>query len=486
MERPEIDTGRLAAWTGGKWQGTPPPVIRGVAHDSRSIHPGMLFVAIEGEHSNGHAYVPAAFAAGAAAAVVAEDLRNSSRPCLLVNDTRQALTRMAAGYRKSLNATFIGVTGSAGKTTVKDMITHLLLGRYKTGCTKGNWNNELGLPLSLLAMPRDARYGVFEVGTNHPGEIARLCKVLLPHWGVLTVVGPAHIENFGTEKAILEEKTELLRCLPENGKAFINADCRYAHECKEAGVAQKISVSVCGRAADYQGGAADAFNGLTVTVAEQADALILPYCGPPGRAHIRNALQAVAVARAAGLDWVVIAERLSSFCPSAMRWQQQQAGGIEIINDAYNANPLSMNAALETLRQSGKSDCTWLVLGDMLELGEFEQRAHTELGRIAAETRWRGMITVGERARWIAAGAISAGMKDALIQQCETATEAAGILCDQAVSGESIFLKGSRAMKLEKIAEKLCCVLNAPPAEGRPAIEQGSGSRATIAGDEKG
>ncbi len=463
MERPEIDARALAQWSGGSWHGTAPDKVSGVGHDSRATARGMLFVALKGENFDGHDYLGQAFERGAAAAMVSTLPDTLPGPCLLVDDTLTALGRLAQGWRRQSKALLIAVTGSAGKTTVKDMIVHLLDAEAKTAGTLGNWNNAIGLPLSILAMPADCRYGVFEVGTNHPGELRVLCEMLQPQWGVITVIGAAHLENFGSLSAIAREKCEVLRCLPPDGKAFINADCEFAGECLLSAAAPVTSVSMCGREAALKGSAEAGAGAIKISgAAVQEGEVVVPYGGPRDVAHMRNALLAVAVARAAGVEWSLISERLQSFVPSAMRWQKRLAGRWTVLNDAYNANPLSMRAALEALRGEGAAERTWLVLGDMLELGAIEESAHREIGRQAAAGNWRGLVTVGRRARWIAEEAAACGVAPAAVRSFENAAEAAAYLLPHLHDNDMVFLKASRGMKLETIEQKICHTAGIP------------------------
>lgn len=456
MERPEIDVRSIAHWTSGRWCGEVPDKICGVGHDSRSIAKGMLFVAIKGENFDGHDYLEQVFASGAAAAMVSVLPKKIPGPCLLVDDTVTALGRLAHGWRCQNKALLIAVTGSAGKTTVKDMIVHLLGAAAKTAGTRGNWNNNIGLPLSILAMPTDCRYGVFEVGTNHPGELRLLCDILQPEWGVVTVIGAAHLENFGSLSAIAREKCEVLRCLPAEGRAFINADCEFAGECMSSATAPVLSVSMSGCDADLNGAASAGNGAIIISGKTDSGEVVIPYKGPCDIPHMRNALLAVAVARTAGIEWAVIGDRMQSFVTSAMRWQRRVIGLWTVINDAYNANPLSMQAALEALQQEGSAERTWLVLGDMLELGPTEESEHREIGRLAAAGNWRGLLTVGQRARWIAMEAVSCGVSSDRVQSFDDAAEAASFLSQSLDKGDVILLKASRGMKLEIIEEKIC------------------------------
>ena len=222
-----FEADQLAAWTGGRWTRTPAAAVRSVRHDSSEAGPGVLFLALRGANTDGHRYVDHAFARGAAGAVVEEAFaagRPDAGPLLVVGDTRRALGDLARGHRARMTGRVVGVTGSVGKTTVKDMAAAVLAAAGPVARTRGNFNNDIGLPLSLLDADPAAAHGVFEIGMNHPGELAALCALLRPAWGLMARVGPVHLEFFADEAAIAGEKATLLRALPADGLAVLAAD----------------------------------------------------------------------------------------------------------------------------------------------------------------------------------------------------------------------------------------------------------------------
>ena len=435
--------------------GTPPLFVSSVQTDSRAIESGGLFVALKGPRHDGHDFVEAAFARGAAGAVICAERAESLAglgPLLVVPDTRQALRGLASGYRATLPARMIAVTGSVGKTTVKEMIAAVLSHVAPTAKTLGNFNNDIGLPLSLLAASPEARYGVFELGMNHPGELRPLCELLRPHWGVITNIGAAHIEFFRSLEDIAREKAEVIRCLPSDGVAVMDADGPFFALLKNETPARVVSTALVGEA-DYQAEVLDAGQGVfavkemaTGTRAELRVSL-------PGRHAIANALFAVAVGRLCGVSWETLATALAEFRPLSMRWNATKRGGVTFINDAYNANPISMRAALETFAELRTDGRRWLVLGGMRELGSREKEEHEWLGRYAASGPWHGLVTVGRLGRLIAEAACQEGMPVERVWNCETHQDAAQLLRRELRPGDMVLLKASRGEALEKVLD---------------------------------
>lgn len=455
----------LASWTGGTWHGKPPAAateIRGVFHDTRSMQPGCLFVAIRGETFDGHAFADRALEAGARVALVDHIPELSGKAdgdsndpgdvhWLVVPDTRKALLDLATGYRECFDIPMIAVTGSVGKTTVKEMVADLLQTLGPTARNPGNWNNDLGLPLSLLNMPRTTRYGVFEIGMNHPGELAPLCDVLRPTHAIVTEIGEAHIEFFDDITGIAEEKATVYRALAEDGVAILDV------------------------ASEWFEFLAERCNGRMQIIDSDIDPLPGPLAVPGEHMH-RNALKAWALARELGVHPDLAARVLAGFRPPGMRWREEIAAELCIINDAYNANPMSMLAALDTFAALPARDHQkWLVLGEMGELGDDRARdAHMKIGaRVApgvADGAWR-LITIGEAGRWIANACSGA-------EVCTDTREAAAILMEQASAGDIVLLKASRSAKLEKVVGELRDL-----AHGGPATTEGSDKRSATGAD---
>ena len=445
-----FDAQRLEDWSGGNWDRAVEQTISRVVHDSRQVTPGSLYISIRGDRLDGHAFLADVEGRGAAAALVDDAFvrpEGLNLPCLCVGDTRTALKDIAREFRTTVGTLVVGVTGSAGKTTVKDMIADVLSKQGRTSRTPGNWNNDIGLPLSVLSMEPRSEFGVYEVGTNHPGEIGELSDILRPLCGVITSIGSAHIGHFGSVDAIADEKAALLRSLPEEGVAILDRDDVHFSYLAGQTVARVVTVSRETNADYVMHVAPDG----SVVVNEAASGASVRIRLPQPGEHVRkNALKAYAVAREFGVKSELIVAGLEDFEAGNMRWQEAEAGGLRIINDAYNANPLSMSAAIEAFgsidadAETGK----WLVLGGMHELGEFEAVAHAELGAEATQAAWAGVLFVGPHAAAMAAGATGDHF-----HVCSDNQAAVQLLRDHASPGDFVLLKGSRAEHLELIID---------------------------------
>jgi len=441
---------RLADWAAGEWVPSAPAVINGFSHNTDTVREGDLFVAIRGTRVDGHMFVAEARRRGACGALVCRERvaeLASTGPLLVVEDPVTALQAMAAGYRRQVAAKVIGVTGSTGKTTVKELIGVMLAETWRTVRTPGNWNNEIGLPLSVLAMAPDTQVGVFELGISHPGEMAPLCRIAGPDWGVVTSVGAVHLEFFPSVEAIAREKGELLRRLPADGVAVLSVDDPYFAVLRDEVPGRLITVSQAAEA-DYRlesGATAD-----SVIVRERAsgESCVL-HMPMPGFHSRHNVLLATAVARGFGVSWRALAEGLSRYVAPRMRWETQDVGGVTLINDAYNANPLSMRAALDTFRDLAVPGHKWLCLGDMLELGSRSGEEHAALGRRVAEGDWAALVTVGTLGALLADGAIAAGWPSERVFRGAAAAEGAAFLMDRVRAGDAVLFKASRGLRLE-------------------------------------
>jgi len=458
---PEFNVSDFAAWSGGVWSSSPARPVTGVSIDTRVLTPGNLFVAIRGANCDGHDFVTRACAAGASGAVVRADWRGAPDAALLrVADPAEALRRIASGYRNSLSGEILAVTGSVGKTTVKEMLADLLATCAPTARTRGNFNNDLGLPLSLLAMERTHAFGVFEIGMNHPGELAPLCALLQPRWGVITTVGAVHLEFFPSVRAIAEEKAALFRALPPDGTAVVSRDQEWFEVFRASALCRLVTTSLRGTA-DYTARVVSdcpaRFVARETVSGAEAD-IELPV---PGRHAIENALLAVAVARGHGLAWTEIAAALARYRPAAMRWNCIQTDGVTWINDAYNANPISMRAALRTFAELPMLGRKWLALGGMRELGAASHDEHFALGGVVARGAWAGLAAVGPLGADIAAGAAAAGMPPDLIHRCDDCAAAAALLRKRIRPGDAILLKASRGEQLEDILRCLGVAMEA-------------------------
>lgn len=444
---PLLDPVSLADWCGGSWTRLPDAPPNAVAHDTRSLRPGALYVALPGERVDGHRLIDKAFEAGALAALSEQGKADARFPCLAVDDTGLALQQIAKGYRQTLlPQRMIGVTGSAGKTTVKDFLASLFAEAGPTCSTRGNWNNFIGLPLSLLSMEKSDAYGVFELGMNHAGEIAALSEILQPEMGLITSIGEAHLENLGSVSAIAQEKGCLLAALPKSGLAVLDQDAPWYHVLKARCQCRWVTVSLRDEA-DYRG----RWLGERLEIFDRAQNEIFTVSLPlPGAHMVGNVLQAVAMARVCGLSAAQIQQGLEKYRPAPMRWQSSQISGWQVINDAYNANPLSMRKSIQTLAGMNVPGQKWLVLGAMAELGAEEQTLHRLIGEELDSLGFDGVILVGERAMWI-----GEGMDQTPFVLASTHEAAAQMMQKQIPEAAVILLKGSRSAQLELILQKL-------------------------------
>ena len=461
-----FDPVELARWCAGHWQGVVPARVEGVGNDSRHIEPGQLYVALRGERLDGHRFVAEALRRGAAAALVDEHYAaniGAAQPLLVVADTGAALSDLARGHRARCRAMRVGVTGSVGKTSVKEMTADVLGRLGPVARTCGNWNNHIGLPLSLLRMQPDDRSGVFEVGMSRPGELAPLCELLRPEHGILTPIGPAHLVNFTDQAAIADEKATLLDALPAEGFAVLSVDDPWYGHLLQRVRSRLVRVSLEGREADFNGVWDPAAQGV-LTVQERESGRTASYRMPlPGRYVADNALRAVALGRLCGLAPEAIAQALAGYRPPGMRWAVTSISGVDFINDAYNANPLSMRAALEAVQEQAAGRRTWLVLGGMYELGAQAHEAHRELGRFLAGRSWAGVVTFGSEGEWIADGARETGLPAGTqLVSCGDLAAVAEVLREQLVPGDLVLLKASRGAQLEGVLSLLSVRMTAP------------------------
>jgi len=453
---------RLAELTGGVIaHGDGDVVFAGVEIDSRSAAPGNAFFALPGERCDGHAWVPAAARAGARVAVVsrfdeeaAEALSGRMIAVVLVDDVARALRALAAHHRGTLRCPVVGITGSTGKTSTKDFLVAALGTDRTVTATRGNRNNELGVPLTVLEAGPRTEVLVVEMGMRGEGEIHSLCEIARPTLGVVTNIGQTHIEVLGSQDAIVRAKGELVGCLPATGRVFLNGDDAWSRTLAERsaapvtwyGLGTEADVRATDIETDELGRAS-----LTIVAAGEQVRLSLPV---PGRHHAYTAAAAAAVALHLGVALEHVASGLAAVEPTGMRMQVfTAASGVTVINDAYNANPTSMRAAVAALSDMKAAGKRVAVLGDMAELGSFAELAHFALGEIVARSGVEELVTVGTRARRIAEGAVAEGMRPEKVRPCTGVEEASEVLDDLLESGDIVLVKASRSMGLERIVE---------------------------------
>lgn len=457
------DAALFGSWGRGRWRPGPPSRIGGVSTDTRTLAEHDAFLALSGPSFDGHDFVRTAFERGASCAVVRRNWAIPSsvadKPLLRVTDPLAALQQIAGQYRASMRAEVIAVTGSVGKTTVKEMIADVLGRARRTHRSYLNRNNHIGVPLSLLGMDACTEAGVFEVGTSGPGEVVPLAALLRPDLGIVTNVGPVHLAAFGSLDAVAREKAGLLAAVAAGGVSVL--DCEQSHFglLREKAAGRILTVSM-GAPADFIGQIVCAAEGTVRVVAREEEAVFPLRVGLPGEHNIRNALFAVAVGRVYGVGWDQIGAALAERLRLPMRWEKVTVAGFKIVNDAYNANPISMRAAVRAFGEGAGRDRKWLVLGTMLELGAQARAEHVALGREVAGGGWTGLLGVGEGGKWIVEGALAAGFKPGAVFECADAGEAAGSLRARARAGDAVLLKASRGVRLEQMLDVLAGRIN--------------------------
>ena len=446
----------LRAATGGTLDAE--VAVTGVSIDTRTIAPGDLFVALR-DVRDGHDFVAEALARGAACALVDRDPPGVApdAPLLRVDDTLTGLTVLGAAARARSAAVFVGITGSVGKTTAKDLMAVVLRGRGSVVSPPGSFNNELGLPLTVLEADADTDFLVLEMGARGKGHIAYLCEVAPPRIGVELVVGTAHVGEFGGQDAIAEAKAELVRALPPEGIAVLNRD-----DPAVAAMADVTSATVLwfgrGPGADVTASDLDADDLDRATFSlrtPQGDARVtLRYIG----AHaVPNALAAASVGHAVGMGAAEIAEALSAAEPTS-RWRMEvtrRPDGVTVINDAYNASPESVRAALKSLKQIAGPRRSWAVLGEMRELGDQSVAEHDAIGRLVVRLDVQRLVVVGEGARPMQQAAAlegSWGQESIYVPDVQGALE---VLRAELRPDDVVLVKASRAAGLEAVAAEL-------------------------------
>jgi UDP-N-acetylmuramoyl-tripeptide--D-alanyl-D-alanine ligase len=416
MDPVKYSAAECAAWISNPWKhaATNFPIF-GISHDTRTLRPGDVYIALHGGAHDGHDFVQTAVDKGAVGLIVDREFPALGTPQLIVPDTMAALWALAAGVRRHWGGTVVGITGSVGKTTVKELIAAVLAQKGTVSKTPGNWNNDIGLPLSMLAADRNADFFVFELGMNHPGEIDRLASLLKPNWAVLTDIGKAHIEFFQSLEKIAEEKAALLA----------HAESALLDETSEW---FDLFRSKC--------------TGRVVPFGAEPFAFDAPL---PGNHMISNVRRAVALGKALGLSPEAIQSGLNEFRPAPMRWERTLHNGIVFINDAYNANPLSMRAALTAFAEMPCEGRRFAVLGGMRELGDREAAEHRELGLFLDALGLDRVITVGNAGAQIVCDGILGVDK----------SETVDLLRTHLRSGDAVLFKASRGEQLETVLDEL-------------------------------
>ncbi len=433
--------------------GNPAALITSVCTDSRQAGVGSLFVPICGEHTDAHIYIPAVFKAGAVATFTQNhQSMHDSHAWIAVPDTLKALQTLAAAYRRKFSLPVIGITGSVGKTTTKEMVALALSSELKVMKTQGNQNSQVGLPLTMFQLEENQQAAVIEMGMSQFGEMSRLAEIAAPKYAVITNIGISHIENLHTQENILAQKLHITDQFQENSVLFLNGDDPHLASLRGKLPFEKIYVGTS-EECDYRAKNVQMENGHTRFLVNHGKlewSVDLPVLGTH---HVINAMLGIAVAEKLGVSAENAICALKNYRPLAMRQQIHEANRITIIDDSYNASPDAVKSSLEVL-SSFKKGRRVAALADMLELGERSQKAHYECGIYAVKSGVDFLVTVGERAKEIVKGALSVDPK-LEYKECETNEQAVKALKQYLTAGDTVLIKGSRSMHTDEIVRAL-------------------------------
>ena len=442
----------IATWCGGTVAKEYEDVqITGLCHDSREAESGTLFFALEGQN-DGHRFVPAAKSQGAAAAVCSKDIKLNF-PVIMVEDTRKALRDVAAAYKATLDCKTVAITGSVGKTTTRTMISHLLMQQYRTSCTIKNYNNDIGLPVTIGASTPDCQMLVLEMGMNHFGEMSVLTSIGRPDLVVITNIGSMHIENLGSREGILKAKLEILEGLRPGGVTVFNGDEPLLWDLREKSDREIIYFGISNPDCQYR--AEDVvLKESSSTFRFRGQGWDFPVELPVGGIHnVYNAVAAIVVALMMDVPVEKIQKAITDYENTSQRQQTIHYKGFTIIDDTYNAGPESMEAALQVLGDisgQGESFKRIAILGDMLELGNHASAEHHRIGRIAAN-KANLLLTYGPLSEKMIQGAITGGMSQRNAMNFGTKKELLNVLRNRAKAGDVLLFKGSHGMHMEDV-----------------------------------
>ena len=431
----------------------------GISIDSRTINPGELFIAINGRNCDGHDFLEEALGKGAKGAVLSQRYSRAKFRFLLFNnppavfisvaDTLTALGEIARWQRNKFKGLVIGITGSSGKTTTKDMTECILAQKFRVLKSHASYNNFIGVPLTILDLDTKYKIAVLEMGASAPGEIRRLAEIARPDSGIIVSIGPAHLKGFGDVQSVYRAKLELLEMMDNSAVAILNGDDPKLMLMAGAFKPRIITFGLS-KGCDYRATKITYRNGERKFLLNDLYPLKLKILG---KHNIYNALAAIAVANQLGVGYDLIKEALVNFSLSSGRMEMKELGDVRIIDDSYNSNLLSLNSAIDTLVGVAPSARKILVSGDMLELGPAAGAAHYHMGRKVAEKGIDILITVGSLAGQMCRAAHRYGMKKQEIFECSSHAEAGKCLLDLIRAGDVVLVKGSRAMKMEKIVQ---------------------------------
>ena len=422
-----------------------------VTTDSREVRPGCIFVAFPGEKFDGHDFAAKALENGAVYVVVNHPVEGvPAEKAILCPDSYHAMMVMGANYRSQYHPKMVGVTGSVGKTTTKQMTYAALAGFGETIKTEGNQNNELGMPRTLMRLESSTEYAVIEMGMSHAGEIDRLARAARPDVGIITCIGVSHIGNLGSQENICKAKLEICNGLPEGAPLVLNYDDKFLRAAKLPAHVKPVWFSLADENADVCAlSIRQEEDGMSFVLEDQEEGTFVVKIPAMGKHNVANALAAYCAATRLGCDPRGVIKGLSNFEQTGRRQKVVHSKGVTVIEDCYNANPDSMKAALAMFKEF-PCKRRFALLGDMLELGELSREAHEELGRLAAESDLYCLVTYGENAKRTAVVAAAKGVKPL---HANNYREAADALLNRIEPGDALLVKASRGMALEKVLE---------------------------------
>ncbi len=431
-------------------------LICSVSTDTRTIQSGGLFFALQGERFDGHQFVAAAIEAGAICCVIKEgEPVPDSLPVIAVEDTQAALRDLAAAYRERFQIPVVGITGSVGKTSTKEMIASVLRQGFRTHVTKGNFNNEIGLPLTVFDLMREDEIMVLEMGMNHFGEISRLTRIAKPDTAVITNIGISHIEHLGSRQGIKQAKFEILEGLQMDGAVILNGDDDLLWDSRGEMEYETLYYGIQNKSCDLTAYDIRTYSDSTTFACKIDGEEYAFVISVPGMHHVYNALAAILVGLRYNVNVEDIQKGIRMFAPSGLRQTVLQFPNYQVIRDCYNASPASMQAGLAVMALMPTKGRRVACLADMLELGDISEAAHEQVGRLVVEYQADCLITVGKEAHLIARGAEAAGMNPADIYEFEDNESLCSQLWRLLKKDDLILLKGSRGMRLEKVADAI-------------------------------
>ena len=420
--------------------------VKGIVTDSREVRPGDLYIAISGDRVDGHTFIKDVFEKGAVCALVNSEIENADEQLIKVNNTVSTIGKMAKAWRNQFDIPVMGITGSNGKTSTKELLKHMLSAQFNIHATEGNFNTSIGLPLTLLRLTKENTISLLEMGANQPGDIAQLCEIAQPTHGVITNIAPAHLEGFGTIEAVAKTKGELFACLAK-GVSFINA-ADYRVGALEI-LGDSISFGLTPEC-DYP---ADIHHEKDGTITLTVDAEEIP-THSVNLTFAKNVIACVAISRTLGLSWGEIRENVASFQPPKGRCEVKNNGMITIIDDTYNANLESTVAAIDYLKAFSGNGQRIFVFGDMFELGDLSQDQHRRVGEKCNEAELSAVFTVGEETVTTDAIITYSELHKHFDNKDDLLISLKSIVKD----GDKVLVKGSRGMKMETIVEAMLAV----------------------------